>query len=341
MSGGSFESYSDKYTKSARCYSSDGAERETARTDRSKRLTSFKSEVGTKSAMPRESRTTDDLYDSGLVKLKITKPDPKVETLHIIMIDNSGSNAIIAKHLRNTSGYFMSTLNQVDPTSQVAFLYCSDHCDGENFIQEIDYLFPDKKGDKALYSSCKNIVPAGGGDEAEAFECALKQACEIDFGGAKNKYLYLVTDVVAHGMGMGSDDGCPFQVSWESSLKKVSEKFTSFEVVGCGDDPETGKLQHKFIKPDRLAYDFIDLSSIPEAQHRAGITGNAILFLIARHNGFQAIELFLTFLYEKWLNDPVFGKGTDSRAQEMITRFTKFLEVPAKKISSMTEKIFA
>jgi len=341
MSSGSYESYSDKYTKSAMCYSSDASERESATTSRSARIKSFKAEVTTKSALPRESRDTDELFDAGLVKLKITKPDSKVETLHIIMIDNSGSNATIARHLRNTSGYFMSTLNQIDPTSQVAFMYCSDHCDGDNFIQEIDYLFSDKKGDKALYSSCKNIAPAGGGDEAEAFECALKQACEIDFGGAKNKHLYLVTDVVAHGMGMESDDGCPLQVSWKSSLKKVAEKFTSFEVVGCGSDPETGKLQQKFIKPDRLAYDFIDLSSIPEAQHRAGITGNAILFLIARHKGFQAIELFLTFLYEKWLNDPVFGKGTDSRAKEMITRFTKFLEVPTKKIATMTEKIFA
>jgi hypothetical protein len=142
-------------------------------------------------------------------------------------------------------------------------------------------------------------------------------------------------------MGMESDDGCPFQVSWKSSLKKVAEKFTSFEVIGCGDDAETGKLQQKFIKPDRLAYDLIDLSSIPEANHRAGITGSALLFLIARHKGFQAIEMFLTFLYEKWLDDPVFGTGTDSRAQEMITRFTKFLEVPVKKIASMTEKIFA
>jgi hypothetical protein len=220
-------------------------------------------------------------------------------------------------------------------------LYCSDHCDGDNFIQEIDFLFPDKKGDKALYSSCKNVVPASGGDEAEGFECALKQACDIDFGKAKNVHLYLVTDVVAHGMGMEDDNGCPFQVSWKSSLKKVSEKFTSFEVVGCGGDSDTGKLQQKFIKPERLAYDLIDLSSIPEPQHRAGITGNALLFLIARHRGFQAIELFLTFLYEKWLNDPVFGKGTDSRAQEMIIRFTKFLEDPAKKVATMTEKIFA
>lgn len=341
MSGATFDSYKDKYTKSAMCYSSDSGTRSLAFSERSKRLETFKSELGTKSATPREKRKEADLYDSDLVTHKITKPDSKVQTLHIVMIDNSGSNSVIAKHLRESSGYFMATLNQIDPESQVAFMYASDHCDGNNFIQEIDYLYPDKKGDKALFSSCQKISPANGGDAAEAFECALKQACELDFGGAKKIHLYLVTDVVAHGMGMESDEGCPHQVSWKSSLKQVQKKFTSFEVIGCGNDPEVGKLQQQFIRPERLAYDLIDLSSIPEARHRAGITGNALLFLIARHRGLQAVEMFLTFLYEKWLEDPVFGIGSDSRAQEMISRFAKFLEEPQVKVASIMDKIFA
>jgi hypothetical protein len=341
MSGATFESYHDKYAKSAMCYSGDAAASSRAFTERSVRLGTFKSELGTKSAMPREKRKEADLYDSDLVTHKITKPDPKTQTLHIVMIDNSGSNAIIAKHMRESSGYFMATLNQIDPESQVAFMYSSDHCDGKNFIQEIDYLFPEKKGDRALFSSCREINPANGGDAAEAFECSLKQASELDFGNAKNIHLYLVTDVVAHGMGMESDDGCPNQVSWKASLKKVHEKFTSFEVIGCGDDPAVGKLQQQFIKTDRLAFDLIDLSSIPEARHRAGITGNALLFLIARHRGLQAVEMFLTFLYEKWLEDPVFGTGSDSRAKEMISRFSKFLEEPQKKVASIMDKIFA
>jgi hypothetical protein len=323
------------------CYSADSAVRSAAFSDRKERIGTFKSELGTKSTMPREKRKEADLYDSNLVTHKITKPDPKIQTLHIVIIDNSGSNAIIARHMRESSGYFMATLNQIDPESQVAFMYSSDHCDGVNFLQEIDYLFPDKKGDKALYSSCQEIIPANGGDAPEAFECSLKQASELDFGSAKNIHLYLVTDVVAHGMGMSGDDGCPNQVSWKTSLKKVHEKFTSFEVVGCGEDPEVGKLQQQFIKADRLAFDLIDLSSIPEARHRAGITGNALLFLIARHKGLQAVEMFLTFLYEKWLEDPVFGMGSDSRAKEMINRFAKFLEEPQKKVASIMDKIFA
>jgi hypothetical protein len=321
MSGVDYESYAGSYKLSARDMDTDEG-----RTRRSARLTTARSEMMTKSAAPRAKRATDELYDSELVTNKITKPAADVERVHIAIIDNSGSNATIAAHLRTSSGYFMSVLNQIDPKSQIAWMYASDHCDGNDFIQEVDFLSPGKKGDKALYSSLYHVHGAGGGDAAEAFECSLWQACDIDFGAAKEKHLYLATDVVAHGMGMTSDEGCPNQRDWKKSKEKVYKTFDSFCVVGCGDDEETGKLQTKFLKTDRIPFDFIDLSSIKEARHRAAMTGNAILFLIARKVGLQNIELFLSFLYEKWLEDPIFGKDTDQRAKDMINRFGKYIE---------------
>jgi len=335
MSGADYGSYEKKFRMSARDFDS-----EEGLKMRSARLSTTKSEVLTKSAKPREKRATDDLYDSELVVRKITKPAKDVERVHIAMVDNSGSNSEIATYLRETSGYFMSVLNQIDPKSQIAWMYYSDHCDGDRLNQEVDFLSPDKKGDKALYSSLQHVYGASGGDDAEAFECGLWDACDIDFGGAKTKHLYLVTDVVAHGMGMASDDGCPKQRDWKESKARVYQTFTTFNVVGCGVD--CGKLQTKFLKPERVGFDFIDLSSIKETRHRAALTGNALLFLIARQAGLQNVELFLSFLYEKWLEDPIFGSDTDRRAKEMIARFGRYIEgVPDQEIKKILDKILS
>ena len=306
------------------------------------RLSTYHTEsyLSEKSSKSREERSTSALYDSNLVTNKITKPNPKADRIHIALIDNSGSNSVIAHHLRSSSGYFTGIMNTIDAASQIAFMYCSDHGDGDNFIQEVDYQYPNKEGDKALYSSLHHVCPANGFDSAEAFECSLLAATKLDFCAAKHKHLYLITDVVGHGMGMSSDDGCPHQVQWRDSVKKVYKTFDTFEVIGCGCDEETGKLQAQFLKPERVLYDLIDLSSIQEHEHRAAITSNALLFLIARKTGFQGISLFLSYLYEKWLQDPIFGSKTDERAKEMIQRFGKFIEAPETEIKQMMNKIF-
>jgi hypothetical protein len=140
-------------------------------------------------------------------------------------------------------------------------------------------------------------------------------------------------------MGMSSDEGCPFQRDWKDSKEKVYTTFTSFEVIGCGDNASTGRLQAQFLKDDRIQYDLIDLSSIEEDRHRAAITINAILFLIARKTGRQGIELFLSFLYEKWLEDPIFGSQTEDRAKDMIRRFGKFIELPENEVDEIMKKI--
>jgi len=332
-SGGSYDSYSEDYSYTKKAVSGD---KEAIR-ERKKRLKAHRATMGEKKKVIK--RKTDNLYDPNLVNLEITSPKPSVERIHIVLIDNSGSNRTIAESLKESSGYLTSVLKDVDPQSQIAFIYFSDHGDGDRLMQEVDFIFPDKKGDKALYSTIQHVGPANGHDAAEAIECALWEACEKDFGNAKEKHLYLVTDVVAHGMGLRSDDGCPLQRDWRDSVDRVNETFDSFTVVGCGNDPHVGNLQKQFIEPKRQKFDLIDLSAIPEQRHRTGITCNAILFLIARHTGLQGVEMFLSFLYEKWLKNPIFGANTDMRAKEAIRRFGKYIDAPKSKIDKMMKKV--
>ncbi|HAM88429.1 MAG: hypothetical protein US83_C0004G0044 [Candidatus Falkowbacteria bacterium GW2011_GWC2_38_22] len=338
MSGNTYESYSSSFRSSSKRHSSDEGTRKKADDDYAERIRNARATTGEKKA--REERKTEELYDENLVKLGFTHPAKGIRRVHIILIDNSGSNKAIAANLREGSGYLSAVLNVIDPESQFAFNYFSDHCDGIRISQVVDFISPDKTGDKILFSTVKNIFPADGGDAAEAIECVLWDVCNIDFGDVTEKHLYLVSDVVAHGMGMDSDNGCPNQRNWRDSVKKVMETFTTFEVVGCGDLPKVGELQKQFLSPDKVAFDFIDLSGIREHRHRLGIVANAILFLVARHRGLQAVELFLSSLYEKWLSDPVFGENTDINARAAIKRFAKYLDISEEEKDRMMDKIF-
>lgn len=337
MSSDSYSSYS-KRSEPLRGFTSDSeTTRRKAYEAFSERIHEARETMGDKKEAPK--RDTGDLYDKKMVKLTITAPKPGVDHIHVVLIDNSGSNRVIANHMKESSAYLTSQLQMIDPLSQIAFMYFSDHCDGDGIIQEVDFISPNTEGDKILHSTLRHVHDVNGGDAAEAIECALWKICEINFGTAKDKHLYLITDVVAHGMGMASDDGCPEQRDWRTSLKKVRKTFTSFELIGCGSDVETTELQRQFIEPDRIGFDHIDLSAIREEYHRRAITTNALLFLIARHTGIQGIEMFLAALYAKWLEEPIFGLDSDLRAQEAVNRFAKYIEAPEKDIKAMLKRV--
>lgn len=283
--------------------------------------------------------------DRSLARNHLTAPASDAKRLHLVLVDNSGSNRVIAEHLRESAAYLLTTLRALDPLSQIAFMFFSDHGDGPLLRQDVDWITPNEKGDLELRASVHEIRNACGGDEPEAIECALHMAAELNFGSLPKeaRHLYLVTDVVAHGMGMSRDDGCPLygQDFWRTALREVNETFGTFQLIGTGIDFRVAKLQEQFITdPTRLPFDLIDLSDVPTHQHRCGITGNAVLFLIARNFGPQVVEGFLMALYEKWLAEPLFGENTDLGARTAISRFIRFLDLTTEQKQHLSEKIF-
>lgn len=283
-------------------------------------------------ASKREKRDTSDLYDRSLVRGRITRPDSLAQSATIVLTDNSGSNARVAKRVRDSSGYMLGTMGvAIGDRTQLAMIYGSDHCDGIKYRQDVDFLYPNENGDRVMYSTTSHVREADGDDAAEAFECLLWEACDIDFGHLKqeDRHLILVTDVVGHGMGIGrlglSDYGCS-RHDWKKSVERVYATYGTFQVVGTGSNEAMGDLQRQFLHEDRRFLDLIDLSAIETLEHRLGIVPNAVLFLMARNLGPQATINFLKLLYEKWLRDPVFGHNTDLQAQEAIARFFKYIE---------------
>lgn len=341
MSGQSYRDYGARYESVKGLVSDDAEERRQAEEARKLRIGTARADIGSGREIPVPKRNADDVYDRSAVKNAITEPSAKADRLRVVLIDNSGSNRTIAEHLKKSSGHFLSLLKIVDPGSEVACVYFSDHCDRDGLMQEVDYVAPTVEGDKVMHSSLRHVYGAHGGDAPEAIECALWRACDVGFGKipVADRHLYLVTDVVGHGMGMSDDQGCPEQRNWKQSLKRVAGTYGSFEVIGSGEDPGVAKLQMQFLAADRVKHDLIDLSEIKEHQHRCAITGNALLFLIARERGPQAVTAFLAALYEKWLAEPIFGANTDLSAKAAIRRFGKYLELPEAQIKKMMDTV--
>lgn len=341
MSGRNYKDYSERVGTYRELSSNNASERRVAEEARKLRIDHAKADINSgRVKAPPPPRETKDLYDPLLARGAITRPAAGVKRVHIVIVDNSGSNRRIAEHLKRSSGYLLATLGMLDHAAQIAFMYVSDHCDGRNLRQDADYVHPTAEGDKILHSSIAQVMPAGGGDAPEAFECALWDACDLDFGDAQDRHLYLVTDVVGHGMGMTADEGCPLGRDWRESLRRVRETYRTFEVIGCGESKRDAQLQRQFLTPERVGYDLLDLTDVPTHEHRCGITGNALLFLIARRRGLQTVEAFLMTLYEKWLTEPIFGANTDLGAREAITRFAKFIEIDDAGRKAMLRKIF-
>jgi len=284
--------------------------------------------------------------DSSLARNGITTPPKKAAEAHIIMVDNSGSNAAIADSLKRSAGYLHAVCGQIAGDATLAMLFFSDHCDGELLFQEADYTTPGKDGENVLRASIDQIRSASGGDEPEAIECALLRACELDFGHIPQakRYLYLVSDQVAHGMGYkgGDDSGCPQQKNWKKSLEKVHETFGTFQVVASGQDRETFALQKQFLAKDRLKFDLMDLATGKLThEERCRLVTNALLLFVARNRGEQTVSTFLMILVEKWLAEPQYGSDTLSRARRQIEDFCQYLEIEDGKKAELMKQIFA
>lgn len=330
MSGGGRYEGTSAFTRSYASAESD-EDRERLMGERAKRVESSRLSVGEKTNKPRPTHEAE--YDSAAVQQEITEFPPDTSNVYVILIDNSGSNRAVAQKMQASTNYLKANLNLIDRSARYLFVYVSDHQDRSRMWQAINHIKPNDEGERILSSTLRHIKEASGQDEPEAFECTLLQACQINFGNVPvaNRHLILVTDVTGHNMGMGNisdDDGCPDQVDWRKTLDQVDKTYGSFELIGSGNNVEYDKLQEQFIcykHPELLHQNFISLVHIKEQEYRLGIITNAFLFLIARHCGLQTLEGFLARIYEKWLEDPIFGHDTDMRAREAIIRFAKYI----------------
>lgn len=359
MSGSSYNDTKGRSTTYESYRSSDSSARSRAVAEHRERVVASKEKIarGEVERPPTVSRDVQVLRDPSAARNRITSPSATARQSVVVLVDNSGSNRVIAEHLRNTSGHLMAFLRTIDPDAEIAFIYFSDHGDGSRMLQYSDFVPPTERGDKILYNSLLAISTAGGADIPEAIECAFLEAARINHAQipVAKRTLILVTDSVAHGMGYHSDDnhprsddddGCPDQVSWRDSLAQVRKAYGKFILIGSGSDPSMRRLQMKFFEghEESVGSDFMDLSDIQSSIHRNGIVGNSILFILARNGGKQVVPGFLANLYAKWLANPLFGEDTDYLAQVRIRHMAEtYLQgmMSDKEIQDMLREVFA
>lgn len=322
-------------------------EQERAEADRRKNLRESEARTRGEEARSRAkaAEQSQARIDPNLARNTIGLPPKAAKRIYVMVVDDSGSNQAIAKAIKNGAGYIHAALGVLSEDSAIAFLFFSDHFDGANMLQEVDYTMgPD--GDAVLRASMDNINDADGDDLPEAIECALAKINELDFGHIpkKHRHLILVTDVVAHGMGMSAftrDSGCPHQVQWQDVLREVHQNFASFKVVATGNDSRVLKLQEKFIVPERLRFDLMDMvSGGLSHEERCRLVNNAVLCQIFVTLSPQAAESFFSGLYMKWLAEPQYGSATAERARAQITAFASYLEISDDERKSMLERVF-
>jgi len=333
-SGGSYRGTEEKFsvyksTDPSADETAAAAERERIAADRVARIMESRARIEAENPVESEVRSTVGLYDRRMVRNRITRPDSSAREITVWIVDNSGSNRVVADRIRLISGQMLATMGIIlGKDVQLAIIYGSDHSDGSGYRQDVDFLNPDAKGDRVLYSTTHDVFGASGGDDAEAFECLLRDASAIDFGhvSKEKRHLILVTDVVGHGMGMHDDHGCVHRVDYRRSIEDVYRTYGTFQVIGTGTTERIGNLQRQFLHADRVDMDFLNMRFIRDMEHRLGMISNAMLFLMARNQGTQVAKTFLSFLYEKWLSNPVFGQDTDLRARDAIKQFFQFIE---------------
>ncbi len=348
MGYGSSEKHEKTFRSTESLYSDDEATRRRAETERSARLNEKRVTAEREEArrvarpMPKAAEAT----SPHLARTKIGEPPANANRLFVVIIDNSASNELIARAVRASIDRVQGNLGGFEQDASIALQLLSDHCDGPNMIQEVDWLPLGANGKEIFLAGVSRVQGANGGDTPEAYECGLHiAATAYPFGKVprERRHLIMVADQVAHGMSEQVDDGCPLHRDWRTSLEEVHAAYGSFQVIGCGTDGRMLALQEQFIRGQgRVPYDLIDLATADRLSdtERLRLVIPTMLFLMARCISTRTAERYLTTLFEEWLEAVHYGKDTEPRARKRISAFATYLEISAPEREALLARIF-
>jgi len=198
------------------------------------------------------------------VVVKITRPTGKINIL--LLMDVSGSTRAYINNLRDKAEYLYTEIIKIIPELagkiEFSFTGVSDHCDGRLWFQPTAF-----SGDPAvLKNNLNSIENAGGDDEPEAYECAIKEINTWDLQDT-NTIVLAVIDSVPHGIGYaGRDNGCPNGVNWKTELDALKKKIKAFYVIGCSEHVSMKRLQRLMVEENdhfiELGGNFLRLTNV-------------------------------------------------------------------------------
>jgi hypothetical protein len=182
----------------------------------------------------------------------------------VFMFDTTGSMDVYLSEVQTHVQLVIREIRKRVPDARISVIVYKDHEQGPYVTKTLP--FTDKEEAITAFLRSPEIMPGAGGGGAEAVECALYEANQLDWSeGTKGKAIILIGDKPPHGV-MDSFDDCLSGRDYRIETNKLTEKHVKIYTVLCNNVAETisnfqflaEKTGGKFVTLEAI-HDLVDL----------------------------------------------------------------------------------
>ncbi|MBL7995830.1 VWA domain-containing protein [bacterium] len=182
----------------------------------------------------------------------------------VFMFDTTGSMDIYLSEVQVNVQLIIREIRKRVPDARISVIVYKDHEQGPYVTKTL--AFSEKEEEITAFLRSPDIMPGAGGGGAEAVECALYEANQLDWTkGPKGKAIILIGDKPPHGV-MDSFDDCLSGRDYRIETDKLVEKNVKIYTVLCNNVTETiknfqflaEKTGGKFVTLEAI-HDLVDL----------------------------------------------------------------------------------
>lgn len=189
----------------------------------------------------------------------------KASSLEIVfMFDTTGSMDVYLSEVQMHVQLILREIRKRVPDARIAIIVYKDHEQGPYVT--LTHPFSDQEDELISFLRSSQIAPGAGGGGAEAVECALFEANQLDWSaGTKGKAIILIGDKPPHGV-MDTFDECASGRDYRVETNHLIDKHVKIYSVLCNNVEETrstfqwfaDKTGGKFVTLEEI-HDLVDL----------------------------------------------------------------------------------
>jgi hypothetical protein len=189
----------------------------------------------------------------------------KASTLEMVfMFDTTGSMDVYLSEVQMHVQLILREIRKRVPDARIALIVYKDHEQGPYVT--MTHPFSDKEEELINFLRSPQIAPGAGGGGAEAVECALYEANQLEWSpGTKGKAVILIGDKPPHGV-MDTFDECDSGRDYRVETNRLIDKHVKIYTVLCNNVEETRstfqglaeKTGGKFVTLEEI-HDLVDL----------------------------------------------------------------------------------
>lgn len=182
----------------------------------------------------------------------------------VFMFDTTGSMDTYLSEVQMHIQLIVREIRKRVPDARISVIAYKDHEQGPYVTKTLP--FTDKEETIIAFLRSADIAPGAGGGGAEAVECALHDANQLDWSpGTKGKAIILIGDKPPHGV-MDSFDECTSGRDYREETNKLVAKSVKMYTVLCNNVAETidnfqwfaEKTGGKFVRLEAI-HDLVEL----------------------------------------------------------------------------------